>query len=260
MKIDFKTVIPKFDAILERGLCSGVGKRDGQMCIEAAICAALDLPHSDKPSCVASAVRSYKIALNDQRWSSPQARAKGLRDIGIAQIGSKGVVDDKEFAKRLADKTARVLIPTLFREIFHKPELLAVADRCAKEGSTALSEARRLATTAYATDAAAYADAYAAAYADAYAAAAAYATAADAAADATAYAADATAYAADATDAAAYADAYAADAADAAADAADADATISGRADKYLLLSASLALEVLRELKSPGCEWIGGVA
>src|SRR3990167_2568340 len=118
MKIDFPTIIPKFDKILERGLCSGVGKRDGQMCIEAAICAALDLPHGDNPSCVASAVRSYKIALNDKKWGSPESRAKGLRDIGIAQIGSKGVVDDREFVKRLAEKTIRVLIPTLFRERF----------------------------------------------------------------------------------------------------------------------------------------------
>src|SRR5262245_13768697 len=95
--IDFKAVIPKFDSILERGLCSGVGKRDGQMCIEAAICAAMDLPHGDNPSCVNPAVRSYKIALNDANWSTAEARANGLRAIGIAQIGSAWIVNGKEF-------------------------------------------------------------------------------------------------------------------------------------------------------------------
>lgn len=73
--IDFEKLIPKFDAILARGLCRGVGDREGQMSIEAAICAALDLPHGDEPEYVASAVRSFKITLNDSNWSSPEARA-----------------------------------------------------------------------------------------------------------------------------------------------------------------------------------------
>ena len=213
MNIDFPVLIPKFDKILERGLCSGLGAADGQMCIEAAITQCLGLPFGDNPSCVTPAVRSYKIALNDKIWSSPQARAAGLRNLGIAQIGSAGVVDDSEFLRRLAEKTIRVLIPALFRELFpDKPALLAVADRCEKEGTKeAAREARRLAAAADAD-----ADAYSAAYAAA--------AAADAAADAAANAA--------------------------------ADAAAKPRTDKYLLLSASLALDVLRELKSPGCEWL----
>src|ERR1700721_260365 len=96
-------VIQKFDAILERGLCKGVGERDGQMCIEAAVCAAMDLPHGDEPTCVEPAVRKFKIGLNDSNWSSPAARAAGLRDLGIAQIGSLGVVNGAEFSKLLAE-------------------------------------------------------------------------------------------------------------------------------------------------------------
>src|SRR3990167_7870353 len=115
--LDFETIIPKFDAILARGLCEGVGSREGQMCIEAAICAALDLPHGDNPSCVEPTIRSYKISLNDKKWTSAEARAKGLRNLGIAQIGSNGVVDGREFKKRLAKRTIQVLLPEMVRSI-----------------------------------------------------------------------------------------------------------------------------------------------
>jgi len=49
----------------------------------------------------------FKIRLNDARWSSPTARATGLRDLGIAQLGSLGVVKDTEFVKLMAEKTIR---------------------------------------------------------------------------------------------------------------------------------------------------------
>ena len=167
--------IEKFDGILARGLSHGLGTRGESVCIEAAICETLGVEHGDDPGCVDQAVRAYKIKLNDSRWSSPKERSKGLRDLGIAQLGSLGSIDSKEFSRRLAEKTIRVLIPVLFRDLFpNNKKLLAVADRCEKEG----------------TKDAAYA---------------------------------------------------AANAADAAAD-----------ADKYLNLSAKLALEVLREMQSPG--------
>ena len=197
---NFPEVIEKFDKILERGLCNGIGSPDGQMCIEAAISQAMGLPFGDDPECVAPAVRAYKIRLNDAYgWASPQSRAIALRNIGIAQIGSRGTVDEVEFVKRLAEKTIRVLIPKLFREIFKDDSPTSVkcreaADRCEAEGGPAR---------------------YAAADADADAAAAA--------------------------DAARYAAAAAAD---------------DAAGEKYLVLSAELALEVLRELKSPGCDWI----
>jgi hypothetical protein len=232
---DFKTIIPKFDAILARGLCRGVGNRNGQMCVEAAICAVLDLPHGDDPECVEPAIRSYKIRLNDSGWSSAHARAEGLRDLGIAQIGSRGVVDGRVFAKRMADKTIRVLLPILVRETerFSTNRLMDLADRCEREGSreTALglkSEFDAL-YAADATDAAADDAAAASAMAAAYAAEAAYA------ADAVAYAAARAASAADAV--------YAAD-------------TDPKARDRFLRLSASLALEILIDMKSPGAEWV----
>ena len=211
--------VTKYDEVLARGLSRGVGKPEGQMCIEAAVCNALGLPHGDDPKCVARAVRSFKIVLNDSAWSSSKARARGLRDLGLAQLGSLGVVDNVEFSKRLAEKTIRVLLPKLFREVFPGNEkLLAAADRMEAEGTQ---------DAAYAADAA---------------------DAAEGAAKYAAYAAYAARYAADAADASRYAAKYAARnaayAANAVADAA--------RADFYLELSAQLALDVLRELNSPG--------
>lgn len=200
--------VAKFNAILSRGLCTGMGSRDGQMCIEAAICTVLDMPHGDAPVCVTPAVRRYKIRLNDsRRWLSPESRADGLRALGLAQIGSAGVVDGTEFSRRLSEQTIRVLIPDLFRRFTDRPEMLAAADRCEKEG------------TRQAAADAAYAAAYAASYA--------------------AFNAAYTFNASDASDAASAAD--------------NADAAFPGVSPEYYLrLSAGLALDVLRELKSPG--------
>ncbi len=253
-KIDFKKIVPKFDEILTRGLCKGVGERDGQMCIEAAICAAMDLPHGDDPVCVADSVRAYKIGLNDSEWSSPAARAAGLRDLGIAQIGSKGVVDDVAFVTRLSELTIRHFIPALFRDVFKDdPKCLAAADECERVGSSYAASAARAASDA------ARAASYAARAASDAASAASYAAraASDAASDAS-YAASDAASAARAASYAASAASYAARAASYAARAASYAASDASYAasDKYLLLSASLALQALRELKSPGCAWL----
>src|SRR6267143_4378421 len=105
--IDFDVVVPKLEGILARGLSLGLGTAGEQVCVEAAVCEALGLPHSDDPKCVAPDVRVFKIALNDsRRWLSPKSRAKGLHDLAIAQLGTKSM---KGFAPRLTDKVIRVL-------------------------------------------------------------------------------------------------------------------------------------------------------
>jgi len=163
MQINYtKDIVGKFDAILARGLCAGVGSRDGQMCVEAAICAVLNMPHGDNPTCVTPAVRGYKIRLNDsEHWGSPTTRAEGLRALGLAQIGSAGVVDGVAFTARLAEKTIRVLLPDLFRRFTDHPGMLAAADRCEREGTRAAAAAAYAA--AYAANANANAAAAAAA-------------------------------------------------------------------------------------------------
>ena len=239
---DVKTFnVAQFDSILSKGLSQGLGHRHtGEMCIEAAICTVLDLPHGDDPGCVAKSVRSFKISLNDRNWSSPQARAQGLRDLGLAQLGSLGVVSDVEFVFLVAKKTIQRILPPLFRS-FHRAEFDLVAERCEKEGT---KEAAYAANAAYM---AAYAASAAtnAAYMAAYAASAATNAAAYAASAATNAATNAAANAAYmAVNAAAHAAAHAA------AKAVNAAATPTP--DFYLLLSASIALETLRELNSPG--------
>jgi hypothetical protein len=57
--------------VVDAGLVRGVGEPvPGQMCVEAAVCYALGLPHGDDPACVSSALRGLKIRLNDSSlWS-----------------------------------------------------------------------------------------------------------------------------------------------------------------------------------------------
>jgi hypothetical protein len=182
-----RDVAAKVLAVVDKGLSSGVGEpKPGFMCVEAAVCFALGLPHGDDPACVARAVRSLKICLNDKNWSSKAARAKGLRRLALAQLGSAGVVNDHEFAKRLAELAIRKCVPAALRSAAsiqkdpaHKSAMLQAASRCEKEGSREAAIEGK--------NAAAYAAAYAAAarrlrrHAAYAAAAAAAASAADAA-------------------------------------------------------------------------------
>src|SRR5690242_6476677 len=92
--------VEKILATIDAGLVNGVGEPiPGHMCIEAAVCYGLGLPHGDNPTCVSPYLRRLKIGLNDRNWSSSEARAKGLRRLGLAQLGSAGVLDETEFRR-----------------------------------------------------------------------------------------------------------------------------------------------------------------
>jgi hypothetical protein len=192
-------IAAKVLSVVDAGLVFGVGEPvPGKMCVEAAVCFALGLPHSDDPQCVSRAVRSLKIRLNDSNWSTGKARAQGLRRLAIAQLGTRDKIDDKEFAKRVTELAIKKYVPAALRAAAsiqksteHKDALLKAASRCEIEASEqSARDARNAAAAAYATAEAAYAAAYAAAATAeaAYAAAYAAAEAAEAAADA-AYAA-----------------------------------------------------------------------
>jgi hypothetical protein len=243
MNIDVE-LARKVLAVVDAGLCKGMGEpTPGKMCVEAAVNYAMGAGHGDEPACVASSLRRLKIRLNDSAWSSDQARARGLRRLAIAQLGSARALDEKQFGARCAQLAIQTCVPQAMRVAAgsckepYKSRMLAIADRCEREPTRANAiEARNEGRTAY--TAASAADAAASA-----AAAAAYA--ADAAdADAAAYAA----YAADAAAAAA------ADAADAAAYAADADA--ADARDKSFAAFAEGVVQILIDLKAPGCAWL----
>jgi hypothetical protein len=235
--------------VVDAGLVNGMGKPEpGHMCVEAAVCYAMGLPHSDEPTCVGAAVRRFKIRLNDARWSSDTARTKGLRKLAIAQLGSD-TIDQRAFANIVVEQTIRQIVPIALRAAArrnpkHADALEAAAIRCEQEGT---GEAAKDAAADAAAAAAAYAAAAAAA--DAAAAAAAYAAAA-----AAAYAA-ADAAAAAVAAAAAYAAADAAAAAAAAA-AADAAADAAAARDRILFVVAEIGLQALVSLKSPGCAFL----
>jgi hypothetical protein len=254
-----ETVARKVLTVVDAGLVRGVGEpKPGRMCVEAAVCYALDLSHGDDPQCVSRALRSLKIALNDTLWLSSEARGKGLRRLAVAQLGSRDVLDDKVFTQRCAELAIRIYAPLALRAAASKHRdpkhvlaLNAAAGECernpVKSAAYAANAAANAANAYAAANAAAYAaNAYAAANAAAYAAsayaaanAAAYAAYAAYAANAAAYAANAAAYAADAAYAA-NAAAYAADAANAyaAADAANAYAAADA-ANAYAAANAA---------------------
>jgi hypothetical protein len=137
-------VARKVIEVVDAGLVKGKGQPiAGKMCVEAAVCFAMGLPHGDDPPCVSRAVRSLKIELNDSNWSSDEARGKGLRRLAVAQLGSSGAIDDTEFVKRVAESVIRKQVPLALRaaaSVQKKPEhqqaLLAAADRCQQEGTS----------------------------------------------------------------------------------------------------------------------------
>lgn len=122
--------------VVDKGLCSGAGQPiPGRMCVEAAVCYAMGQQHSDEPSCVHGNVRAAKIALNDQPWSSRKARAKGMRRLAVAQLGSNGI-NGNQFNKRLSYGLISLILPDALKESKRQEEnsLLKKMSR-AREGA-----------------------------------------------------------------------------------------------------------------------------
>lgn len=137
--------VHKVLSVVDAGLSHGLGVPEpGGMCVEAAICYALGLPHGDDPGCVAASVRAFIMRLNDSYWSSHAARAVGLRALAVAQLGSYGVVDDVEFARCISTEVIRVIIPIALRVV----GLEEAAQRCEREPSR--ESAQHAAYAAYA--------------------------------------------------------------------------------------------------------------
>ena len=157
-------LVRKLLATVDAGLTNGLGEPiPGKMCVEAAISYALGEPHGDGPSCVEPCVRAGKIALNDSRWSSNEARAKGMRAVAIAQLGSRGVVGPIRYTARLAELTIRQIVPISLRAAAsvipaHYTNLHAAALQCEEDGTANAAYAAANVAKAAATDAAYSAD------------------------------------------------------------------------------------------------------
>ena len=99
-----KAAARKVLATVDEGLTIGMGNPiPGEMCVEAAVCYALGLPHSDQPlDCVAYSLNRLKIILNDAyEWVSNESRAKGMRKLAVLQLGTTGTLNEVEFAQKL---------------------------------------------------------------------------------------------------------------------------------------------------------------
>lgn len=105
--------------IVDKGLVMGMGDPEpGQMCVEAAVCYAMGLRHSDEPPCVSAPVRVLKIAINDANvWNSDKSRAKGLRRLAIAQLGSKGKVHASKFVAEVRFLMLSKIFPDILKQI-----------------------------------------------------------------------------------------------------------------------------------------------
>lgn len=115
IKID-ENLVNRILDLLSAGLTKGKGiPEKGEMCVEAVICYAQGLPHSDNPSCVGSSVRSMKIRLNDNIWSSNKARAEGMKKIAIAQLGSDKL-DQEKFDELYSCNYGRIVLPYLIKK------------------------------------------------------------------------------------------------------------------------------------------------
>jgi hypothetical protein len=237
--------VKKLLETVDAGLSAGLGKPvPGQMCVEAAVCFALGLPHSDDPGCVSQSVRELKIALNDSVvWSDNQSRARGLRRLAVAQLGTKGTLDEVEFARR----AVMLLINKTLADFLDSQGQTEHANDCRQASD--LASARKAADAVWAANAARAAAN--AAWAAAYAAYAAYAVAWAARAYAIwAAVADAVAKAVDAV--------WAADAVDAVAVAWAAKAAVAQMGQEQLAFDfAEGVVQILIDMKAPGTQWLG---
>lgn len=109
--------------IVDKGLCMGVGSPiPGKMCVEAAVAYASGEPHGDCPSCVHPDLRSIKIEMNDTGgWANDLSRARGMRRLAIAQLGSIGRFKLDRFQKLLPKIVLEYAAKHAPRDVFELP-------------------------------------------------------------------------------------------------------------------------------------------
>lgn len=82
----------------------GVEGRRGWVCVEQAVSMAIEGVNEAYPKCVHHSIAGMKQYLNDASgWPSNKARAIGLRDVAIAQLGSAYRLDGAVFGAYLRE-------------------------------------------------------------------------------------------------------------------------------------------------------------
>ena len=134
-EIQMEATVARLDSLLRRGLGSGIREvaQRRPWCLEQAVAVATGESKrghdvTDTPDCVAPTLSPFGAGLNDMLWSSNQARARGLRRLGIAQLGSAGLENPvwTGCALVLARKIRTELVPTHLA--LHLPESDAVTN------------------------------------------------------------------------------------------------------------------------------------
>jgi len=213
-------LVSKIHCLLDKGVISGISPypKPGNMCVEQVVCYAMGEEIGDKPSCVGKQVRKFVTFLNDSSWSSPSARAEGMRELSIAQLGSNSL-NQKEFRDKILFAVITKMLPAMFRDLGEERWEKEIKSL---EKPKSLKEARE-AVSALDVDANADADACAVVFA----------------VDPVVFAVDPVVFAVyDFDDFASYA------------------ASVTNIENKYLKMFAHLAVEVLKDMKSPGCEYL----
>lgn len=102
-----KEIVNKLKQILKAGLQMGAGSmtKPGTFCVQQAVSKAIGHPDfRDQPHiCVGSSVNEFGITVNDQNWSSDEARAKGMERFAIAELGSNKI-NQNRFEDKLLKK------------------------------------------------------------------------------------------------------------------------------------------------------------
>jgi len=213
-------LVNKIHCLLDKGVTPGISKdpKPGKMCLEQVISYALGEEITDRPSCVGVQVREFVIALNDKDWSSPSARAEGMRELSIAQLGSN-FLDREEFVGKFSFVVITKMLPSMFKDLGEERwekqiNSLEKAKDLEEARKAAYAAAGAFAHSYFACDSACASAYYAYLYATSAYAAVAFASASFCAARAT------------------------------------------NTGDKYLKMVAHLVVEVLKEMKSPGCDFL----
>jgi len=116
-------VVHRFEEFLPYGLRNGL-KKGEQVCIMGAVNIAarglsLELgirDVTDSAECAAKRPSSLAIQLNDRPWTSPTARAAGLRRLGLALLGSQGI-DESAWARDFCNRFIAEILPATFRRV-----------------------------------------------------------------------------------------------------------------------------------------------